>query len=60
MFILENSDIRVDIPAPEYAAGALRQLIAGELGNDPGDLLADANWHKFKTATDIAKGRTGC
>jgi hypothetical protein len=60
MFILENSDIRVDIPAPEFAAGALRQLIADTLGNDPGDLLADADWHKFKTGTDIEKGRTGC
>lgn len=60
MFILENPDIRVDIPAPEYASGALRQLIADALGADPGEPLADADWHKFKTITDIEKGRPGC
>ena len=60
MFILQTDEIRVSIPAPEHAPAALRQLIADTLGNDPGDLVADADWHKFKTATDIEKGRTGC
>jgi hypothetical protein len=60
MFILSNDELRVTIPAPEHAPAALRQLIADTLGNDPGELLADADWHKFKTGTDIEKGRPGC
>lgn len=60
MFILQNDEIRVSVPAPEHAPAALRQLIADTLGNDPGDLLADGDWHKFRTGTDIEKGRHGC
>jgi phage/plasmid primase-like uncharacterized protein len=60
MFILENSDVRVDIAGPEYAPAALRQMIGDTLGNDPGEILADGAWHKIRTAIDVEKGRTGC
>jgi len=60
MFILQDNDCRVSIPAPEHAPAALRQLITDALGNDPGDILADGQFHKFRTGVDIQKGRQGC
>jgi len=60
MFILQDKDTRVSILAPEHAPAALRDLITAELGNDPGEIVADSQFHKFKTAVDIQKGRTGC
>ena len=60
VFIIESNDAKVAIPAPEYAGEALRQLIHDEMGADPGEVLADGQFHKFKTAVDLQKGRTGC
>jgi Uncharacterized protein conserved in bacteria len=59
-FIIESNDVKVAIPAPEHAGEALRRLIEDELGSDPGEVLADGLFHKFKTAVDLAKGRPGC
>jgi phage/plasmid primase-like uncharacterized protein len=60
VFIIESNDAKVAIPAPEYAGEALRQLIQDELGADPGEVLADGQFHKFKTKIDHEKGRSGC
>lgn len=60
MFILQNNDVQVTIPGPEFAPAALRDLITAELGNDPGEIVADSQFHKFKTGVDIQKGRQGC
>lgn len=60
MFIINDDTVRVNVPAPEHAPAALRQLITDALGNDPGEIAADGGFHKFRTAIDLQKGRTGC